>query len=308
MVGYTAPEDTINEMNGNSVKINAETRVCGVIGNPVAHSLSPAMHNAAFAATGLNYVYVAFRVEDVGACLAGMRAMDGFRGLSVTIPHKVAAMAHVDVVDPLAARVGCVNTIVNESGRLRGTITDGLGTLRAFDEAGVALEGRRILFLGAGGAVRAVAFAMAERGAPGRISILGRTRSRVEALAADLRAVAPDNVATGDLCGDLARALAEHDVIIHGTPLGMHGHGEGESCVPPEWLRPEHVVFDMVYRPMNTRLVCDAEAAGCTVIRGLEMLLHQAALQFECWTECAAPTDIMRAALLAELQHAERAS
>lgn len=295
-------------MNGNSVKINADTQVCGVIGNPVAHSLSPAMHNAAFAAAKLNYVYVAFRVEDVGACLTGIRAMDGFRGLSVTIPHKVTAMAHLDVVDPLAKRVGCVNTIVNEGGRLRGTITDGLGTLRAFEEAGIALAGRRIVFLGSGGAVRAVAFAIAERGAPARLSILGRTRSRVEALAADLRVVAPDKVTTGNLSGDLERALAEHDIIIHGTSLGMHGHGEDQSCVPPGLLRPEHVVFDMVYRPMKTRLIAAAEAAGCTIIRGLEMLLHQAALQFECWTECAAPTDVMRAALLAELQHAEGAS
>jgi len=130
----------------------------------------------------------------------------------------------------------------------------------------------------------------------------------VEALASDLRAVAPDNVATGDLSADLERALAEHDVIIHGTPLGMHGHGEDQSCVPPAWLRPEHVVFDMVYRPMKTRLLRDAETAGCTVILGLEMLLHQAALQFECWTGCAAPTDVMRAALLEELQQADKAS
>lgn len=295
-------------MSGNLVKVNTDTQVCGVIGNPVAHSLSPAMHNAAFAALALNYIYVAFRVEDVGACLAGMRAMGGFRGLSVTIPHKISAMAYVDELDPLASRVGCLNTITNEDGRLTGAITDGLGTLRAFEEAGVALSGRRVAFLGAGGAVRAVAFALAERAGPEQISILGRTQARVEALAADLRVVAGGRVATGGLGDDLERAIAEHDVIIHGTPMGMYGHGEGQSCVPASLLRPHHVVFDMVYRPMKTRLICDAEAAGCTIIHGLEMLLYQAALQFERWTQQAAPAEVMRNALLLELQRSGQAS
>lgn len=289
-------------MNGGKVKITTATRVCAVIGNPVAHSLSPAMHNAAFEASGLDYVYVAFQVEDLGGCLAGMRALPGFRGMSVTIPHKTAVMPYLDEIDPLARRVGCVNTITNDAGRLKGTITDGLGTLRAFEEAGVSLDGKRILFLGAGGAVRAVAFAMAGMTRASGITILGRNPERLNTLVADLRGETGMPVLPGRLDTDLETAIRTHDVVVQGTPVGMFGHDAERSCVPREWLHRGQVVFDMVYRPLKTRLILDAEAAGCTVILGLEMLLHQAVLQFETWTETSAPRDAMRAALLSELR------
>ena len=278
-------------------EINTETRLCAVIGHPVAHSLSPAMHNAAFRAAGLNYAYLAFDVEDVPAFLAGMRAAPSFRGLSVTIPHKVRAMACLDEVDAMAQRVGCVNTVTNENGVLRGSVTDGTGALRALAEAGVSLAGRRVLFLGAGGAVRAVAFAAAEAG-PERVTLLGRSREKAVALAADLRRAAEGvDVGEGSLVFELDEALATHDVIINGTPVGMHGHDEGASCVPPERLRPEHAVFDMVYRPRRTRLLQDALMAGCATIEGMAMLLHQAVLQYELWTGLPAPVDVMRRAL-----------
>lgn len=280
--------------------ITTATQVCAVIGNPVAHSLSPAIHNAAFAATGLDYVYVAFRVEDVGSCLAGMRAMAGFRGMSVTIPHKQAVMRHLDEIEPMARHIGSVNTITNDEGRLVGSTTDGPGTLRAFADAGVALRRRRVLFLGSGGAVRAVAFAFGEMAGVDRVTILGRTRENVEALAGDLRASVPTEVGCGSLTDDLYAALAEHDVIVQGTPVGMDPDTE-TSCVPARSLRPDQVVFDMVYRPLKTRLLRDAEAAGCVVIPGVEMLVHQAVLQFEAWTGIPAPYGAMRAALLAAL-------
>lgn len=277
--------------------INTETRLCAVIGNPVKHSLSPAMHNAAFADAGLNYLYVAFEVSDVAGCLAGMRAMPSFRGMSVTIPHKIEAMRHVDTVDELARRVGCINTVTNEGGVLHGMTTDGLGTLRAFEEAGVDLAGRRILFLGTGGAVRSVAFAMADRCAPARITLLGRTPANVHTLAADLAAAGATVVGGGLDSAEVAAALAAHDVIVQGTPMGMWPDSVGETLVPAERLRPEQVVFDMVYRPHKTRLLLDAEAAGCVTIPGIEMLLHQAVLQFERWTGVPAPRAAMRGAL-----------
>ncbi len=286
----------------DTVKITTETQLCAVIGNPVAHSLSPAMHNAAFQAAGLDYVYVAFRVEDVKGCLEGMRALPGFRGMSVTIPHKTAVMPHLDEIDALARQVGCVNTITNDAGRLKGTVTDGVGTLRAFADAGVSLEGRRVLFLGAGGAVRAVAFAMAGMAGVAGITVLGRSRSRLDSLVNDLRCAVSTPVGAGSLDTDIDAALRTHDVLVQGTPVGMFGHDPGSSCVPREGLRREHVVFDMVYRPLKTRLIEDAEAAGCAVILGLEMLLQQAVLQFETWTGTTAPHEAMRAALLAELQ------
>lgn len=281
--------------------IDTETRLCAVIGNPVEHSLSPAIHNAAFEAAGLNFAYLAFRVEDVKGCLAGMRALDGFRGMSVTIPHKIAVMEWLDETEPMADRVGSVNTIVKEHGKLIGSTTDGPGTLRAFRDAGVSLEGKRVLFLGAGGAVRAVAFAVAELAGPSCVTILGRTASRVAVLVDDLRIGAWVKVAGGSLSEDLTRAVAEHDVIIQGTPTGMYPASMEQTLIPKDMFRPDHVVFDMVYRPLDTRLLREARAAGCQTIPGFEMLLNQAGLQFETWTGVPAPYDAMRQALLDEL-------
>lgn len=277
--------------------VDAETGLCGVIGHPVKHSLSPALHNAAFEAAGLNFVYLAFDVVDVGAFLGGVRATPNFRGLSVTIPHKLAVIEHLDELEPMAAKVGSVNTVTHEDGRLIGSTTDGPGAIRAFDAAGVSLVGKRVLFLGAGGAVRAVAFAVADLCSPAKITLLARNSAKVEHLASDLRTGTGATVDTGDLRADIERALGEHDVIVQGTPVGMGPEREGESCVPAGTLHDEHVVFDMVYRPHRTRLILDAEAAGSQVVYGIEMLIQQAALQFERWTGQAAPVGAMRDAV-----------
>lgn len=281
-----------------SRELNTNTQFCAVIGNPVGHSLSPAIHNAAFEASGLNYVYGAFQVDDVKACLRGMRAMAGFRGLSVTIPHKVAAMSEMDELDPMARRVGCINTVTNTDGRLYGSITDGTGTLRAFEAAGIDLKGRRILFLGAGGAVRAVAFAFGLAQGPEAITILARDRDKSAALANDLDGTATCTVGSGHLVEQIEGAMADHDIIIQGTPVGMYPHHENAMCIPRGMLRPDHVVFDMVYRPLMTTIMQEAQATGCTIISGTEMLVQQAAEQFEIWTGSRAPVGVMRDALL----------
>lgn len=277
--------------------IDAETGLCGVIGNPVKHSFSPALHNAAFEAAGLNFVYLAFEVSDVAGCLAGMRAIPSLRGLSVTIPHKLAVIEHLDALSPMAQKVGSVNTIARDGDRLVGDTTDGPGAVRAFEEAGVSLTGKRVLFLGSGGAVRSVAFAVADLCRPERVTLLGRTSSKVEALAEDIRDKSGATVNTGDLVADIEEAMTEHEVIVQGTPIGMMPEHIGQTCVPAETLREEHVVFDMVYNPHRTQLVQDAEAAGCTVVYGIEMLIQQAALQFERWMGQAAPVDAMRSAV-----------
>jgi len=280
--------------------IDTETRLCAVIGNPVEHSLSPVIHNAAFQAAGLNYVYTAFRVEDVAGCLAGMRALDGFRGLSVTIPHKMTVMKYLDEIEPLALRVGSVNTITNDNGRLNGTTTDGPGTLRAFEEAGILLDGKRVLFIGSGGAVRAVAFAVAELTHAESITVIGRTPARVAAIVDDVAVKTSMPITAAALGTELADAVAESHILIQGTPVGMHPN-PGETPVPRELLQPHHVCFDMVYRPSKTRFIQDAEERGCSIILGIEMLLNQAALQFERWTGVPAPLDAMRAAALEAL-------
>ncbi len=280
--------------------INVDTQLCGVIGNPVKHSMSPAIHNAGYATQNLNYVYLAFEVGDVGACLQGMRSMPNFRGLSVTIPHKLDVMEHLDEVETMAQHVGSVNTITNDNGRLIGSTTDGLGTTRAFDEAGVDIENKRVLFLGAGGAVRAVAFAMAER-KPQNITILARTPSKVEPLVQDLAEKTDTKIKLGHLVDDVEMAIYEHDILIQGTPLGMYPEHVGETCVPADLLRSNQVAFDMVYRPVKTQFLIDAESAGTKVILGTEMLLQQAAAQYERWTGYEAPVSIMRETLMAYL-------
>ena len=279
--------------------IDTSTQLCAVIGKPVGHSLSPHIHNAAFTEAGLNWVYLAFQVEDLPGCMAGMRALPSFRGMSVTIPHKQAIIPLLDEVDPVARHIGSVNTVVNEGGRLLGLSTDGPGTLRAFADAGVDLSGKRVLFLGTGGAVRAVAFAMAELARVAGITLLGRTPANVRQLAADLRgAQVPCEIAEGRLDDDLPGQVAGHDIIINGTPLGMYPEHVGKTLVTSAMLLAGHVVFDMVYRPLDTQLVVEARTAGATVISGLDMLVNQAALQFERWTGVVAPRDAMwRAAL-----------
>ncbi|MBN2311474.1 MAG: shikimate dehydrogenase [Candidatus Hydrogenedentes bacterium] len=281
-------------------RVDTETQLCAVIGNPVEHSLSPVMHNAAFEATGLNYVYVAFRVENVGACITGMRALPSFRGMSVTIPHKIAVMEHLDAIEPMARHVGCVNTVTNDNGTLSGSITDGLGTLRAFSEAGVDFTGRSVLFIGTGGAARAVSFAMAERTDAARITLLGRTPAHVAALADDLRAKTAMSIESGPL-NALEGAMAAHDIVIQGTPVGMHPNSDA-SPVPKALFRPEQIAFDMVYRPHRTRFLREAEEAGCQTIPGIEMLINQAVLQFELWTATDAPVQAMRDAVVAALE------
>jgi len=231
--------------------------------------------------------------------LTGMRALPSFRGMSVTIPHKMAVMPHLDEIDPMAQHVGCVNTVTNDDGRLIGTITDGLGTLRAFTEAGVSLDGAKVLFIGSGGAVRAVSFAVAERTQAECVTLVGRTPKRVAAIVDDLRAKTPMQIESGSL-DLLADAMATHDVVVQGTSVGMYPHAE-DSLVPKDLLRADQVVFDMVYRPHKTRLLTDAEAAGCKTILGVEMLINQAVLQFEQWTGVDAPVDVMREAVLTAL-------
>ena len=260
------------------------------------------MHNAAFRAAGLNYAYLAFQVEDVAGFLAGMRAMPSFRGCSVTIPHKVSVMPHLNMIDPMAAFAGSVNTITREDdGSLSGRSTDGPGTLRAFEAAGVALAGKRVVFTGAGGAVRAVAFAFADQGGVADVTILARDASKASALAEDILAKTGVSTTAAPLEDGITSALAGADVLVQGTPIGMTPNDE-DSCVPVEALHAGLTVFDMVYRPHETRLIRDAKAAGCPVIHGIEMLIAQAALQWEGWTGQDCPVDAMRQAAMLQLQ------
>ncbi len=277
--------------------INAHTQFCGVIGNPVEHSLSPAIHNAAFQKLGLNFVYLAFRVEVIGDAIKGLRSLGNFRGASVTIPHKVAAVPFLDSVEPTARHIGAINTIVAEGGTLTGYNTDATGALRALREGGAALKGRQVIMLGSGGAARAIAFALGTEAGIDRLTILGIDDRERTDLTRDLQSKTGLTVQELPLNeGTLRKVLPDAQVLIHCTPTGMSPKVH-ETSVPATLLHAGLTVMDIVYNPRDTQLLKDAKAAGCRVIPGLEMFLHQAAAQFEHWTNQAAPTDVMRAVL-----------
>ncbi len=277
--------------------ITAHTQLCGLLGNPVEHSLSPAIHNAAFRKLGLDFVYLAFKVEDLPGALKGLRALGNLRGFSVTIPHKVAVIPLLDEVEQTAKHIGAVNTIVIENGRLLGSNTDVSGALRALTEAGVALRGEKAVMLGSGGAARAIAFALANGTGLASLTLLGIDEKERTGLVKDLKAKTSLQVTEGTITDHaLQQAIEESRLLLHCTPLGMHPNVH-ESCVPASLLKPHLTVMDIVYNPLDTKLLRDAKTAGCKTIRGIEMFLNQAVGQFELWTKQKAPADVMRQVL-----------
>jgi shikimate dehydrogenase len=275
--------------------IDARTRVCGIIGHPVGHSLSPAIHNASFTARGLPYVYVAHDVPPgrAAAAVEAARVL-GYRGLSVTIPHKVDAMKAVDEVDETARGIGCINTVVNQDGRLFGTNSDGLGALEALRQAGADPRGNSVLVLGTGGAARALAMTLSLRAAPRRLVLLGIEEDEGRRLAADARSGGTCEVALHRLESAILREeIKRADLLLHCTPVGMHPE-DNATLVPQGLLHAGLTVFDAVYNPRRTRLLREAAAVGARVVEGLEMFLGQAAVQFELWTGEKAPLDVMR--------------
>lgn len=277
--------------------INTHTKFCGVIGNPVEHSLSPAIHNAAFQKLGLNFVYLAWQVEAIGDAIKGLRALGNFRGASITIPHKVAAVPFLDEVEATARHIGAINTIVFEDGKLIGSNTDATGALHALQEGKAPLDRESVVLLGSGGAARAIAFALASGTEIRRLHLLGIEEQERRTLASDLKIKTGLTVVDAHLDEACLKAvLPEARVLIHCTPVGMAPQ-IGKSCVPAQYLHPGLTVMDIVYNPRETQLLADAKAAGCRTIPGLEMFLFQAVAQFERWTRRSAPIDVMRSVL-----------
>ncbi|GFN23285.1 shikimate dehydrogenase [Thermanaeromonas sp. C210] len=275
----------------------ASTRLVGLLGYPVAHSFSPQIHNAAFRALGLDWVYLAFGVEPsrLPAAVEGIRAL-GFAGANVTIPHKESIMAYLDEIHPLARLIGAVNTVVSREGKLLGYNTDAGGFLRSLEEAGVDPAGKRALILGAGGAARAVAFALAQARCAA-LTLANRTEDRAQELArglgeAGFRAV---EVAPWEE-GSLAGVIPEVDMVINTTSIGMAPDRE-RVPLDPGLLRPRQVACDIVYNPPETAFLKGARLRGCLVISGLSMLLYQGAEAFTLWTGREAPVEVMREVL-----------
>ncbi len=269
-------------------KINGKTSLYGIIGNPVSHSLSPAMHNAAFDFLGENRVYLPFAVENVEAALQGIRHLS-IKGVSVTIPHKETVIPYLDMVDPVAVKIGAVNTIRQElQGQdilLCGYNTDWIGANRALAEK-MQLHGAKVVILGAGGSARAIGFGLLEAGA--MIILCSRTESRGRKLAADLQC---------QWCSLENFDSLQGDALVNATSVGMVPQQE-QSPVAAEDTSNYRVVMDIVYAPLQTKLLMDAKIAGCSIVNGLEMLLYQGVAQFELWTGLQPPVEVMREVLL----------
>ena len=285
-------------------EITGKTRVCGLIGDPVEHSISPAMHNAAFQALGLDYIYLPFRVasEDLKKAIDGMRALN-LCGLNVTIPHKVAVMQYLDELDPLAEKIGAVNTIVNNDGKLKGYNTDAAGFIKALAASGMKPAGKHVALLGAGGAARAIAFALADNGA--EITILNRKQElnwAVELAARVGKAYKKKFQALELNIKALKATLADTDILVNATSVGMFPKID-DTLVPAGLIKPGLAVYDIIYNPIETKLLKEAGQAGAKTIGGLDMLVGQGTIAFELWTGKKAPVEIMKKAATKALRY-----
>lgn len=276
-------------------RLSGVTSITGIIGSPIAHSASPAMHNRAFAELDLDFVYIPLEVRNIEEFVKRMVRLDtreidwNLRGFSVTIPHKRAIVPLLDEVNKSASKIGAVNTVVVNQGRLLGYNTDVQGAMRPLENV-CAIKGESCGVIGAGGAARAVIHGLLERDA--RVTVFARNpqagRSISESFGVPVSSI--ESLASSDV-----------RVVINTTPVGMRGHSEGSSPVPIESLQGRLIVYDLVYNPLETQLLIDARAVGCETVSGLEMLIAQAALQFELWTGRKPPMNEMRRAALSKI-------
>ena len=295
--------------------IDGKTKILGVIGDPIEHTFSPAMHNAGLKALDLNYIYLPFHVkeEKLRECIEGAKAI-GIRGLNVTIPHKTNVIKHLDEVDQVASMIGAVNTIqfnyneFNESSSkdndinvtTKGFNTDGYGCVRAIEEK-TSIKDKKVTITGAGGAARAVAFQIANGGIS-ELSILNRNLSKAQSLADDLKTnlngIGIDiDINAYDL-DSLKGELSKSDIFIDTTPIGMYPNVDDKPIASADMLHEDLLVNDIVYTPMETSLIREAKLANATVVPGYKMLLYQGIRSFEIWLGREAPVDVMEKALL----------
>jgi len=270
--------------------INADTKVCCLIGDPVEHSLSPLVHNRGYEVLGLNFVYIAFRIKNVKLAIDAIRGL-GIRGASVTIPHKVSTMKYVDKIDDTAREIGAINTIVNNGGVLSGFNTDYEAALKTMKEK-TTIKGKKAVLLGGGGVGLAIAAGLKRNGAD--LIIIDKIKERAEELA---RLVGAEGFGGLEQLPKISAA----DILINATPVGMWPR-VNESIVPKELLHQKLTVFEVIYNPKETKLITEAKAAGCNLIYGYKMFLYQAARQFELFTGHQAPLAEMEQVLIKALE------
>ena len=278
------------------MEIKGSTNVVALIGHPVEHSFSPPMHNAAFKALKMDYIYTAFDVNpnDLENAIKGADALN-IKGFNVTIPHKIEVMQYLDEIDEIAALIGAVNTI--DFKNLKGYNTDGIGAVKAISEV-TKIKDKNVVIAGAGGASRAISFYLAKYGV-NSLEILNRNVERAQNLAGDvLSSGLIDNVNSDSISN---MDLGDADILINTTPVGMHPNVNDTPIASAEMMHDDLVVFDAVYNPNETGLLKEAIKAGAKPVYGIKMLLYQGAESFEIWTGKKAPVGVMEAALIKTL-------
>ncbi len=283
------------------LKIDGETKIYGVIGDPIGHSLSPAIHNMAFRKLGLNAIYLAFQVksENLVRAVEGFKALN-FQGFNVTIPHKTSIMSLLDKVDPLAEKIGAVNTVKNVDGKLFGYNTDGLGALQALKKSKVKLDNKKIVLIGAGGAGKALAFTFANYAK--EMVILNRTEEKAVKLSKTISENFSLQVKGLKLnYENLRNELKNADLLVNATSLGMYPNVD-KTPVDKNLINQNLVVFDVVYNPLKTRFLKEAEEKGAKIVNGLSMFIYQAVEAFKIWTGLNPPVKTMFKVALKELK------
>ncbi len=277
------------------MNISGKTKLCIIIGDPVQHSLSPRMHNAAYKALGIDdqFVFTASTIkpQDLETVISALKVMN-VRGITCTIPHKIEVMKYLDEIDETAVQIGAVNTVVNTNGKLKGYNTDWLGTVTPLEKH-TSLSGKKVALVGAGGAAHAMGFGVLSKGA--KLTIFNRTLEKAEELVQTFKQKGFELVSAKST--EQISKIAEYDIILNATSLGMGEH-LNKTPVAKEFLRKEHIVFDAVYVPYETRLLKEAAEVGATIIHGTDMLLYQGIPQFELYTGQKAPVDVMRKVLM----------
>jgi 3-dehydroquinate dehydratase / shikimate dehydrogenase len=285
-------QPTVNELIDiyRAKQLSRDSEIFGVIGKPIGHSRSPLMHNSVLKALGRDGVYLPFEVDSVEEFVRDFvrpatRKIDWrLRGLSVTIPHKLAVIPHLDLIDDSADRIGAVNTVVIEGNRLQGYNTDAIGAMKPLNEL-MDVKGARAAVIGAGGSARAICYGLSGRGAD--VTVYARDRQKAKLLADEFKIQAET----------IDRLNGQVDLVINCTPIGMRGHSEDQSPLRAEQLRGVKLVYDLVYNPEETSLLREARTAGCRTLGGLAMLVGQAVEQFRLWTGVEPPVDVMWDAL-----------
>jgi shikimate dehydrogenase len=273
--------------------ITADTKIFCVIGYPIQHSMSPIMHNAALQDSNLNYIYLAFPIHpnNLKRAVDGFRAFN-FKGINVTSPHKQSIMKFLDEIDPIAQNIGAINTIKNEDGYLMAKNTDALGGKKALVDAGFEISGSNILFLGAGGAARALCYILAKEA--NKILIANRTEKKAIKLANEIKKQFGINTeGTSNTKNVLKGIIKNTDILINTTPIGMYPE-INKSPIPKELIHSELIVFDIIYNPLETKLIKDATEKECKTLGGLDMLVNQGALAFEWWTNKKPNINLMK--------------